>query len=252
MNRSELKEFLDFKAEEYNSPKFIESDPIQLPHRFSKKEDIEIVSFLVSTIAWGNRTSIIKSGEKLLSIMENDPFSFIQNYTDSQAQDLKFVHRTFNINDLDFFFRSLKNIYKNGGLESAFSSHPTLFGSQGRITNFRANFLATEHEARSEKHISDPTKNSAAKRLNMNLRWLCRQDNKGVDFGIWKSIAPSELSVPLDVHTANIARKLGIITRKQNDGKALEEMMTQLREFDPVDPSKYDFALFGLGAFEKF
>ena len=252
MNQAELKEFLDFKAEEYNSPKFIESDPIQLPHRFSKKEDIEIVSFLVSTIAWGNRTSIIKSGEKLLSIMENDPFAFIQNYSEKQAKDLKFVHRTFNVNDLDFFFRSLKNIYKNGGLEKAFNSHPTLFGSQGRIANFRTNFLATEHESRSEKHISDPTKNSAAKRLNMNLRWLCRQDNKGVDFGIWKSISPSELSVPLDVHTANIARKLGIITRKQNDGKALEEMMTQLREFDPIDPSKYDFALFGLGAFEKF
>ena len=252
MNQSELKEFLDFKAVEYNSPKFIESDPIQLPHRFSKKEDIEIVSFLVSTIAWGNRTSIIKSGEKLLSIMENDPLAFIQNYSDKQAKDLKFVHRTFNVNDLDFFFRSLNNIYRNGGLELAFSSHPTLFGSQGRISNFRKNFLLTEHEIRSEKHISDPTKNSAAKRLNMNLRWLCRQDNNGVDFGIWKSISPSELSVPLDVHTANIARKLGLITRKQNDAKALEEMMIQLREFDPIDPSKYDFALFGLGAFEKF
>jgi len=252
MNQSELKEFLDFKAEEYNSPKFIESDPIQLPHRFSKKEDIEIVSFLVSTIAWGNRTSIIKSGEKLLTIMENNPFEFIQNYTDDQAKDLKFVHRTFNVYDLDFFFRSLKNIYQKGSLEDAFRPHPTLFGSQGRIANFRETFLSTEHEARSEKHISDPTKNSAAKRLNMNLRWLCRKDNKGVDFGIWKNIPSSELSVPLDVHTANIARKLGLITRKQNDGKALEEMMSHLREFDPIDPSKYDFALFGLGAFEKF
>jgi uncharacterized protein (TIGR02757 family) len=252
MNQLDLKEFLDYKAEEYNSPKFIDSDPIQLPHRFIKKEDIEIVSFLVSTIAWGNRASIIKSGERLLQIMENSPYDYIQNYTDNQAKYLKFVHRTFNSNDLDFFFRSLKNIYKNGDLESAFKKNNEVFGSQGRIINFRTLFLETEHELRSQKHISNPIKNSAAKRLNMFLRWLVRKDEKGVDFGIWNSIPTSELSIPLDVHTANTARKLGLITRKQNDGKALEEMMIKLREFDCNDPSKYDFALFGLGVFEKF
>ena len=252
VNYTELKEFLDFKAEEYNSPKFIDSDPIQLPHRYSKKVDIEIVGFIVSTIAWGNRKSIIKSGEKLLDIMQDNPFEFIKNYNDELSKDLKFVHRTFNANDLDFFFRSLQNIYKNGGLEKAFQSHPTLFGSQGRITQFRQTFLETEHENRSQKHISNPEKNSAAKRINMFLRWMVRKDNKGVDFGIWNKISPSELSVPLDVHTANIARKLNLITRTQNDGKALEELMLHLREFDPIDPSKYDFALFGLGAFEKF
>lgn len=252
MNFSELKEFLDFKSEEYNSPSFIESDPIQLPHRFSKKEDIEITSFLVSTIAWGNRKSIIKSGEKLLDIMQDKPFDFIQNYNDSLAKDLKFVHRTFNTIDLDFFFRSLQYIYQNGGLEQAFASNPDLFGSQGRIVQFRNTFLKTEHLDRSQKHVSNPEKNSAAKRINMFLRWMVRNDQKGVDFGIWKSISTSELSIPLDVHTANIARKLNLITRKQNDGKALEELMSNLREFDPVDPSKYDFALFGLGAFEKF
>ena len=252
MNQIELKEYLDFKAEEYNSPKFIDSDPIQLPHRFTKKEDIEIVSFLVSTIAWGNRTSIIKSGEKLLQIMENSPYDYIKNYTDNQAKHLKFVHRTFNSIDLDFFFRSLQNIYKSGDLESAFIKNNEVFGSQGRIINFRSLFLETEHELRSQKHISNPSKNSAAKRLNMFLRWMVRKDNKGVDFGIWSSISASELSLPLDVHTANIARKLGLITRKQNDGKALEEMMIQLREFDRNDPSKYDFALFGIGVFEKF
>lgn len=252
MNFSELKEFLDFKAEEYNSPLFIQSDPIQLPHRFTKKEDIEIASFIVSTIAWGNRKSIIKSGEKILEIMQDSPYEFIQNYNDIFASDLKFVHRTFNAVDLGFFFRSLQNIYKSGGLEKAFTSHPILFGSQGRITQFRNTFLSTDHEERSKKHISDPARNSAAKRLNMFLRWMVRKDNKGVDFGIWKSIKPSELSVPLDVHTANIARKLSLITRKQNDGKALEELMSNLREFDADDPSKYDFALFGLGAFEKF
>ena len=252
MNQSELKEFLDFKAIEYNSVKFIESDPIQLPHRFSKKEDIEIVAFLVSTIAWGNRKSIIKSGENLLEIMNNEPYEFINNYDSVLAKDLKFVHRTFNSIDLDFFFRSIQDLYKNGGFENAFSSHPSVFGSQGRIINFRNAFLKVEHDSRSQKHISNPYKNSAAKRLNMCLRWLCRKDNNGVDFGIWNSISPSELSVPLDVHTANIARKLGLITRKQNDYKALEEMMIHLREFDPIDPSKYDFALFGLGVFENF
>jgi len=252
MNQIELKEYLDFKAEEYNSPKFIDSDPIQLPHRFTKKEDIEIVSFLVSTIAWGNRTSIIKSGEKLLQIMENSPYDYIKNYTDNQAKNLKFVHRTFNSNDLDFFFRSLQNIYKSGDLEGAFIKNNEVFGSQGRIINFRSLFLETEHELRSQKHVSNPAKNSAAKRLNMFLRWMVRKDNKGVDFGIWDSILASELSLPLDVHTANIARKLGLISRKQNDGKALEEMMIKLREFDLNDPSKYDFALFGIGVFEKF
>lgn len=252
MNFSELKDFLEIKAKQYNSPEFIQSDPIQLPHRFSKKEDIEIVAFLVSTIAWGNRTSIIKSGERLLDIMQQSPFEFIQHYSSELAKDIRFVHRTFNVFDLDFFFRSLQAIYLNGGLEKAFGEHKKLLGSQGRISHFRDVFLDVEHESRSEKHISNPLKNSAAKRLNMFLRWMVRNDGNGVDFGIWNSISPSELAVPLDVHTANIARKLGLITRKQNDGKALDEMMNHLRTFDPNDPSKYDFALFGLGVFEGF
>jgi uncharacterized protein (TIGR02757 family) len=250
--KDKLKNFLDDKAEKYNGISFIQTDPIQLPHRFSKKEDIEIVAFLICTIAWGNRTSIIRSGERILEIMGHSPHQYIIDYKPEKLQNLHFVHRTFNVFDLDFFFRSLQNIYKKGGLEKAFSAHPTLFGAQGRIVNFRNQFLETEHEIRSQKHISNPLKNSAAKRLNMFLRWMVRKDEKGVDFGIWDSISPSELSIPLDVHTANVGRKLGLITRKQNDGKALEELMEQLREFDPNDPSKYDFALFGLGAFEKF
>jgi uncharacterized protein (TIGR02757 family) len=243
---------LNEKVQKYNAFNFIETDPIQLPHRFSKKEDIEIVAFLVSTIAWGNRTSIIRSGERIIDIMQQNPHHFILNYQPEQIQNLHFVHRTFNIFDLDFFFRSLQHIYLNEGLEKAFKPHPTIFGSQGRIIQFRKRFLETEHETRSQKHLSNPLKNSAAKRLNMFLRWMVRQDENGVDFGIWNTISPSELSVPLDVHTANVGRKLGLITRKQNDGKALEELMHQLREFDSKDPSKYDFALFGLGAFEKF
>lgn len=252
MNFSELKEFLDFKAEQYENQKFIESDPIQLPHLFNKKEDIEIVAFLVSTIAWGNRKSIIKSGEKLLSIMEQKPFEFISSYSDNSINKSGFVHRTFNISDLDFFFRSLKNIYANGGLELAFKSHDTIPGVQGRISNFRNEFISTEHPERSRKHISDPMRNSAAKRINMFLRWMVRNSDKGVDFGLWKSISAAELYIPLDVHTSNNARRLGILKRKQDDWKALEELMISLRKMDSNDPVKYDFALFGLGAFERF
>ncbi len=248
LNFEELKEYLDFKVEQYNTTKFIETDPIQLPHRFTKKEDIEIVSFLVSTIAWGKRPMIIRSGERLLEIMEHSPYEFIQNYS---SKELAFVHRTFNNIDLDFFFRSLKNIYANGGLEKAFSPHPDFEGVKGRIINFRNQFLATEHEKRSEKHLSNPAKNSAAKRINMFVRWMVRKDNCGVDFGIWNSISPSELYLPLDVHTSNNARDLGFLTRKQNDWKALDEIMEALRKFDKNDPVKYDFALFGIGAFEK-
>lgn len=247
MTGEELREYLDFKSEQYNTRAFIESDPIQLPHRFSKKEDIEIVAFLVSTIAWGQRGTIIKNGERLIDIMENDPQNFILSYT---SRKLEFVHRTFNAVDLDFFFRSLRNIYENGGLEKAFSPHAEIEGIKGRIVHFRERFLETEHDARSIKHISNPIKGSAAKRINMFLRWMVRDDKQSVDFGIWKSIPMSELYIPLDVHTSKHGRNLGLIQRKQDDWKALEELMAHLREFDPVDPAKYDFALFGIGAFE--
>jgi len=249
-SEQQLIEYLNKKVIQYNTKDFIDTDPIQLPHLFSKKEDIEIVALIISTIAWGNRTSIINNGKKLLEIMQHSPHEFINNYSDELAKDLKFVHRTFNYQDLDFFFRSLQNIYLTSNLEQAFSPHPSIFGANGRIINFRTRFFETEHDNRSEKHVSNPLKNSAAKRLNMFLRWLCRKDENGVDFGIWNSISLSELNVPLDVHTATVGRKLGLITRKQNDGKTLEELMQQLRRFDPNDPSKYDFALFGIGAFE--
>jgi len=252
MTFDELKEYLDFKAEQYEKPDFLETDPIQLPHRFTKKEDIEIVGFIVATIAWGNRKSIIKSGENLLVIMENDPFYFVSNYSSRMLKNSSFVHRTFNTTDLDFFFRSLQNIYKNGGLELAFSLHSKIEGIKGRISHFRESFLEISHESRSQKHISDPLRNSAAKRINMYLRWMVRDSKKGVDFGIWNSISPSELFLPLDVHTSNNARRLGLLDRKQDDWRALEELMIQLQKMDSTDPVKYDFALFGLGAFEKF
>ena len=250
MNFNELKDFLDFKANQYENSIFIESDPIQIPHRFTKKEDIEITAFIMATIAWGNRKSIITNGHKLLTIMGESPYDFVLNY--SSKKDFTFVHRTFNAEDLDFFFRSLNQIYKNGDLEKAFSVNSDFIGLKGRIHNFRTQFLSIQHQSRSQKHVSNPMANSACKRLVMFLRWMVRDSKKGVDFGIWNSISTSELYIPLDVHTGNIARKLGLLSRTQNDWTTNEELILKLREFDSVDPAKYDFALFGLGAFEKF
>lgn len=249
MNRNELKDFLDHKAELYESPSFIETDPIQLVHRFHRKEDIEIAGFLIATIAWGNRKMIITSGERLLSIMGESPFDFIMEY--SPKKDYKFTHRTFNSEDLTTFFRGLNYIYHNGGLEQSFGGNQTLDMAK-RILLFRSMLLSPPHFQRSEKHIADPSRNSACKRINMFLRWMVRSNQKGVDFGIWESISPKELYLPLDVHTSRNARDLGLLNRKQDDWKALEELMSVLREFDPDDPVKYDFALFGIGAFEKF
>ena len=250
MELIELKDFLDFKAEQYENPAFLEYDPIQIPHKFSQKEDIEIIGFLVATIAWGNRKSIISNGNKICEIMGNSPYDFIMNY--KKNSQVNFVHRTFNSSDLDFFFYALHTIYKTGNLESAFCGNFHDMGVKNYISHFRQLFLGTSHLPRSEKHISNPNANSACKRLIMYLRWMVRDSKKGVDFGIWKSISPSELYIPLDVHTGTIARKLGILKRTQNDWKTNEELIELLRKFDSIDPAKYDFALFGLGAFEKF
>ena len=248
MSETELKDFLNFKADLYENPKFIEEDPIQIPHQFHKKEDIEISAFLISTIAWGNRKSIIKSGEKLLQLMNFQPHDYVLNFSE---RELKFVHRTFNGADLEFFLLSLQNIYqKHNGLESAFHSNDNELLT--KISNFRNLFLEVEHEKRIEKHISNPLSGSASKRLVMFLRWMVRSNKKGVDFGIWKSIPSSSLMIPLDVHTGNIATKLGLISTKQFSWKTNEELISILQKFDPIDPAKYDFALFGLGAFEKF
>ena len=251
MDFIQLKEFLDFKSEQYENKKFLTDDPIQLVHRFSKKEDQEIIGFLISTIAWGNRKSIISNGEKLIEIMQDSPHEFVLNYPSSN-QTPHFVHRTFNATDLDFFLRALNHIYSTkSGLENCFQKHEEIPGIKGRIVSFREQFLATIHEKRSEKHISNPLQNSACKRLNMFLRWMVRPKNKGVDLGIWKSIAPAELYVPLDVHTSRNARRLGLLKRSQDDWKALNELMDLLKQFDPIDPVKYDFALFGIGVNEK-
>ena len=254
MTSTELKDFLDEKSAFYNQPKFIETDPIQVPHQFSKKEDIEIAGFLVATIAWGNRKSIINNGNKLMELMGNAPHDFILNYSEADLALLSnFVHRTFNGDDLKYFVKALRHIYtEKDGLEQLFANFAEPDSLQFAIHSFKREFFALPHLDRTKKHVSDPLRNSAAKRINMFLRWMVRPNDTGVDFGIWSSLSPAQLSCPLDVHTGNIARKLGLLKRKQNDGKALNELDTALRKMDPNDPVKYDFALFGLGAFESF
>jgi uncharacterized protein (TIGR02757 family) len=254
LHNSELKEFLDSKVIQYNNPKFIESDPIQIPHRYTSKEDIEISAFLTATIAWGNRKMIIKNADRMMQLLGNSPYDFVMNYKEHNLDDLEgFVHRTFNSEDLKYFIKALKYIYSRyGGMESIFKNSATKTSLQPAIHKFKSVFFSLDHPIRAQKHIGDPNKGSACKRLNMMLRWLIRDDKAGVDFGIWNSLYPSQLSCPLDVHSGNVARKLGLLSRKQNDAKALLELDTTLRQLDPVDPVKYDFALFGLGVFEKF
>ena len=254
MNSSELKDFLEEKVLQYNTFDFIESDPVQIPHLFSQKEDIEIAGFLSAIIAWGNRKMIIKNSHRMMDLMGNAPFDFVMSHTENDLERLEtFVHRTFNGIDFASFIRSLQHIYTNhGGLEAVFSKHQEIHSMQKSIHEFKKVFFEIPHQYRTQKHISDPLNNSAAKRINMYLRWMIRHDNKGVDLGIWKSISTASLSCPLDVHSGNVARKLGVLTRKQNDGKALSELDLKLREFDAKDPVKYDFALFGLGVFEGF
>lgn len=251
MNFTELKEYLDFKADQYNHPNFIESDPIQIPHKYTLKEDIEISAFLAATIAWGNRKMIIKNAHKMMEAMGNSPYDFIMTATNNQIAAIDhIVHRTFNSEDFRFFITSLQNIYHvHGGLETVFS-RATDSHLHTSISAFKKVFFEIDHPQRTTKHISDPSKGSSSKRINMFLRWLVRKDTKGVDFGIWTKISPAQLSCPLDVHSGNVARSLGILKRKQNDVKALFELDAALRKLDAVDPAKYDFALFGLGVFE--
>ncbi len=254
MNHSELKSFLEEKVIQYNTRDFIDSDPIQIPHLFSQKEDIEIAGFLTATIAWGNRKMIIKNAHRMMELMGNSPFDFVLSHQEKDLNDIaSFVHRTFNGQDFIVFVKGLQHIYQNhNGLEAVFAQNQEAFSMQKSIHEFKKVFFDVPHTSRTHKHISDPLNNSAAKRINMYLRWMVRQDTKGVDLGIWKSISPAALSCPLDVHSGNVARKLGLLDRKQNDAKALVELDTQLRILDPNDPVKYDFALFGLGVFEGF
>jgi uncharacterized protein (TIGR02757 family) len=254
MTHETLRDFLDEKVDLYNRPDFIESDPIRIPHAFSQKEDIEIAGFLAATIAWGNRKMIIRNAERMMDLMGHEPYRFVMSHSESDLAALEpFVHRTFNGQDFTTFIRALRHVYENhGGPEALFARFLDGNSLQRGIHEFRKVFFEVPHLPRTQKHVSDPVKNSAAKRVNMFLRWMVRDDGRGVDFGLWKSIPAAALSCPLDVHSGNVARKLGLLGRTQNDARALAELDWALRHFDPADPVKYDFALFGLGVFEQF
>jgi uncharacterized protein (TIGR02757 family) len=249
----QIKDLLDQKYLDYCRIDFIPGDPISIPHLFNRKEDIEIAGFLTATISWGQRKTILQSANHLLKLMDYSPYEFVIQANKNDLEALKtFKHRTFNGTDCIFFMQSLKNIYLNhGGLEQVFRIHEDE-NIKTSIVNFRNMFFSVPYPARTVKHIADPLAGASAKRINMFLRWMVRKDQHGVDFGIWDSIRPSHLYCPLDIHSGNVARKLRLVQRKQNDWKALEELMVHLRAFDPADPVKYDFALFGLGIFDKF
>lgn len=249
LNLDELKSFLDEKSDQYNVADFIENDPIQIPHRFTLKQDIEISAFLAATIAWGNRKSILNSAEKMLNFMGNSPFDFVMEAKDKDFEKIeqKSIHRTFNSEDFIYFLRQFKKIYaESESLEQLFALRQDETNFYHSIERFRNQFLGFQQH-RTHKHISSSYKNSSSKRIMMFLRWMVRKDNKGVDFGIWTNIEQKYLSIPLDVHTGNVSRKLGLIKRTQNDWKTVEELDDVIRTFDDQDPAKYDFALFGLG-----
>jgi uncharacterized protein (TIGR02757 family) len=256
MESQSIKEFLDSKVGLYNNPDFIAGDPISIPHRFQKLQDREIAGFFAAILSWGNRTTIIRSSLQLMELMDNSPYDFILNHKENDlSRFLQFRHRTFNPTDLLFCIDFFRNYYSNIiSLETAFSVHlspgdPTI---EKALNGFRKMFFAGEFPPRTQKHISSPEKNSSCKRLNMFLRWMVRRDNRGVDFGVWQTISPSQLICPLDVHVTRVAYKLGLIDSDTVNWKTALTLTDNLRKFDDKDPVKYDFGLFGLGVIEKY
>ena len=257
MEGKKLRDFLDRKTVEYNRPSFIAADPVSIPHRFTKKQDIEIAGFFASIFAWGQRPTIINKSGQLLELMEGAPHEFILHHSETDLKRmLSFRHRTFNVTDLLYFLLFLKHHYTaSSSLESAFSRwmEPEDINIEKALTGFHDYFFSLEDApARTRKHIATPVRNSSCKRLNMYLRWMVRKDNTGVDFGIWKKIRPSQLVCPVDVHVARVAKRFGLISRKGVDWRTALELTNNLKAFDANDPVKYDFALFGLGVMEKY
>lgn len=256
MKKESLKEFLDKKTDQYNRPLFIKDDPVSIPHLFSKREDIEIAGLFAALFSWGNRTTIIRKSKELMERMDMSPYQFVTQHTENDLQKLaSFKHRTFKPADLLYFIEFLSLHYSgNKSLENAFCAG---IGKKDKnveqgLNGFRKYFFIYDHEKRTEKHISSPELNSSCKRLNMFLRWMVRNDCKGVDFGIWKNISPSQLICPVDVHVTRVAKKTGLLSRNKADWEAAVELTENLKQLDPDDPVKYDFALFGLGVSEKF
>ena len=250
----ELQWLLDEKFHQYNSPDFIYTDPVSIPHRFSGKENIEISGFLTATIAWGQRSTIIRNAGKLMTLLGNDPYEFTLNATESEMQQLNpFVHRTFSGIDLRFFITGIRHLYlQYGGLQKLIADEFQQTGNlKYCLAKLHRTFFEIPHPTRTEKHLANVDNGASAKRLNMFLRWMVRKDAAGIDFGLWTEIPTSALYIPLDVHTGKVARALGLLTRKQNDWKAVQELTANLLKFDPLDPVKYDYALFGMGVFER-
>jgi len=263
-NKKELRIFLEENVGVYNHPSFIPADPISVPHRFSKKQDIEIAGLFAAVFSWGNRTTIIRKSNELMKFFDDAPYEFIRNH---HPRDLKrlmdFKHRTFNTTDLLYFIHFLRHHYlQSDSLETAFlpeAKEPVFVGPveneiiRNALSVFYNRFFSLEDAPRrTQKHISSPEKKSTCKRLNMYLRWMVRTDYSGVDFGIWKKISPADLICPVDLHVARVARKFGLIRRKQTDWETAMELTMALRTMDPADPVKFDFALFGLGVMEKY
>ncbi len=256
MTTANLKILLDNLVEKYNRPEFIEDDPVSIPHRFTKKQDIEITAFWTAMFAWGQRKTIINKANDLIDRMDGAPHDFILHHREHEREQfLDFKHRTFQATDTLYFLEFLQWFYQNNtSLEEAFLKNlrPTDVHTEAALTGFhRLFFSLPDAPQRTRKHVATPATKSTCKRLNMFLRWMVRQDCCGVDFGIWKKIKPSQLLIPLDVHVERIARRFGLLERKQTDWQAVLELTERLRTFDPEDPVKYDFALFGMGVLEK-
>ncbi|MDR0511170.1 MAG: TIGR02757 family protein [Rikenellaceae bacterium] len=250
MERQELGELLEVLYRKYNAPDFIEHDPISIPHRYTRKEDIEISGFLSATIAWGNRKAIVRSCGRMMEFLDNAPHDFVVNASERELAMLhSYVHRTFNGDDLTVFVLALRQlIVRHGSLGRYFEQQWRELGDMRRVlSRFRADFFVAEHPRRAEKHLSSIDKGAACKRLNMFLRWMVRRDGHGVDFGLWDFIPTSALYLPLDVHSGNVGRELGLLRRSQNDWKSVEEITSALAAFDPEDPVRFDFSLFGAG-----
>lgn len=254
--KAQLKPFLEAKVAHYDQPAFIDGDPVSIPHRYSTLQDIEIAGLFAAILAWGNRTTIINKCRELMSLFDDAPYDFILNHQPRERMRLmSFVHRTFNGLDLLYFVEYLQHYYMNiNSLEHAFSGHmspddPTV---EKGLIGFHKMFFMLEHPDRTRKHISTPARNSACKRLNMYLRWMVRKDENGVDFGVWSHIKPSQLVCPVDVHVARVAARLGMIEKAEANWRTAVQLTEQLKELDPEDPVKYDFALFGLGVVEKY
>lgn len=252
-----LQDFLEQKVKEYNKPSFIATDPICVPHQFSKKQDIEIAAFFAAIFAWGNRTTIINKTKELMMLMDHAPHDFCLHHSDDDLKKLlHFKHRTFNPTDLLYFISFCKMHYQqNESLEKAFSKwmQKTDDTTENALNGFYNYFFSLEDvPMRTLKHVASPNKNSTCKRLSMFLRWMVRNDNNGVDFGIWKKISPAQLVIPLDVHVARVARKFNLIQRKPTDWLTAIELTNEMKKIDPKDPCKFDYALFALGIIEKF